>query len=176
MSRPTFLLTLLTTLVLAVSAVAHARPPLAPEFTHKASADWLNSKPLRLANLKGKPVLIEFWAFECVNCLRSVPWVHSVQERYRDKGLTVVAVHTPELPQEQAAKNVQAAVEKLGITYPVMLDADYSYWRALNNRYWPAFYLVDASGRIAAQAIGEMHVGQARALEFEQEIEKVVAR
>ena len=119
-------------------------------------------------------VLIEFWAFECVNCLRSVPWMHSVQERYKD--LVIVGVHTPELPQERAIDNVRAAVEKLGITYPVMLDADYSYWRAMDNKYWPAFYLIGTDGRITAQAIGEMHVGQSRAKEFEQEIDKALMR
>jgi thiol-disulfide isomerase/thioredoxin len=162
--------------MLLAPGMTQARPPPAPEFTHKASADWLNSKPLRLANLKGQPVLIEFWAFECVNCLRSAAWLHAVNERYRDQGLVIVAVHTPELPQERAADNVRAAVDKLGIDYPVMLDADYSYWNAMGNRYWPAFYLIDASGRIAAQTIGEMHVGESRAEEFEREIEKVVTK
>lgn len=167
---------LYSVLALALPALANARPPPAPEFSHKASADWLNSKPLRLANLKGKPVLIEFWASECVNCLRSVPWLHNVQERYRDKDLVIVGVHTPELPQERYIENVRATVEKLGITYPVMLDTDSSYWNAMNNKYWPAFYLIDASGRIAAQAIGEMHVGDMRAREFEQEIDKIVTQ
>ena len=167
---------LLAGLALALPALAHGRPPPAPEFSHQASADWLNSKPLQLANLKGKPVLIEFWTSECVNCLRSVPWLHSVQNRYREKNLVIVGVHTPELPQERSIDHVRAVVTKLGITYPVMLDADYSYWNAINNKYWPAFYLVDTSGRIAAQAIGEMHVGEARAKQFEEEIEKIVTQ
>jgi thiol-disulfide isomerase/thioredoxin len=155
---------------------AEARAPLAPEFTHIGSADWINSKPLRLRNLKGKPVLIEFWAYECVNCLRSIPWVKDVQERYADKGLIVVSVHTPELPQERSAANVRAAVEKFGITHPVMLDTDYSYWNAMQNRYWPAFYLIGPDGRIAADAIGEMHIDQKRAKEFELEIDAVLNR
>ena len=159
-----------------VPGASCAKPPSrAPEFGHTSSGEWLNSKPLRIAVLRGKPVLVEFWAFECVNCLRSVPWVHSVREHYKDRDLVVVAVHTPELPEERSADNVRAAIAKLRIDYPVMLDADYSYWRAMDNQYWPAFYLIDAQGRIAAQAIGEMHVGEQRAKEFEAQIDKVIA-
>jgi thiol-disulfide isomerase/thioredoxin len=166
---------LLCALVALLPASVGAKAPSkAPEFGHTSSAEWLNSQPLRVAALRGKPVLVEFWAFECVNCLRSVAWVHSVHERYKDKNLVVVGVHTPELPQERSADNVRAAVQKLGITYPVMLDADYSYWRAMDNRYWPAFYLIDAQGRIAAQAIGEMHLGDPRAKDFEAAIDKIL--
>jgi thiol-disulfide isomerase/thioredoxin len=146
----------------------------APEFTHTSASDWLNSKPLRLKDLRGKVVLIEFWAFDCVNCRRSVAWVHSVQERYRDRGLIVVGVHTPELPEERSIDNVRAAVTAQSITHPVMVDGDYSYWQAMRNEYWPAFYVVDGRGRIAAHAIGEMHVNEPRAREFEQEIEEVL--
>jgi thiol-disulfide isomerase/thioredoxin len=147
----------------------------APEFTHTSASEWLNSEPLRLKNLRGKVVLIEFWAFDCVNCRRSVAWVHSVQERYRDRGLIVVGVHTPELPEERSIDNVRAAITSQKISYPVMVDGDYSYWQAMRNQYWPAFYVVDAQGRIAAHAIGEMHVNEPRAREFEQEIEGVLA-
>lgn len=169
-------LLLLTALLMFSLSGAEARAPLAPEFTHIGSADWINSQPLRLRNLRGKPVLVEFWAFECVNCLRSIPWVKSVQERYADQGLVVVSVHTPELPQERSAENVRAAVQKFAITHPVMLDTDYSYWNAMKNLYWPAFYLIGPDGRIVADAIGEMHVGHDRARQFEQEIEAVLAK
>jgi thiol-disulfide isomerase/thioredoxin len=146
----------------------------APEFTHTLASEWLNSQPLRLKTLRGKVVLIEFWAFDCINCRRSGAWVHSVQQRYADRGLVVVGVHTPELPEERSIDNVRAAVAEQHITYPVMVDGDYSYWQAMCNQYWPAFYVVDAQGRIAAHAIGEMHVGEARARGFEQEIEAVL--
>jgi thiol-disulfide isomerase/thioredoxin len=146
----------------------------APEFTHASASHWLNSTPLKLKDLRGQIVLIEFWAFECINCRRTVPWMHSMQERFGDRGLVIVGVHTPELPQERAAVNVRAAVQEQNITYPVMLDDDYSYWNALDNRYWPAFYVVDGRGEIAARAVGEMHVGQRRALEFEQQIEQLL--
>jgi thiol-disulfide isomerase/thioredoxin len=164
-----------TALLLALAVHSASAADKAPEFTHTSASEWLNSKPLRLKDLHGKVVLIEFWAFECVNCRRTVAWVHNVQERYADRGLIVIGVHTPELPEERSADNVRAAVATQKITHPVMLDGNYSYWQAIGNQYWPAFYVVDAQGRIAARAIGEMHVGEPRARDFEREIEDVLA-
>lgn len=149
--------------------------PKAPEFTHSSQAEWLNSKPLRLSQLRGKVVLVEFWAFECVNCRRTQPWLHAIQQRYADKDFVIVSVHTPELPEERSTANVRKAVAEQRITNPVMVDGDYSYWNAMKNQYWPAFYVIDKSGRIAARAIGEMHVGQARAAELERAIEEQLA-
>jgi thiol-disulfide isomerase/thioredoxin len=159
---------------LVLGSAAQAAPK-APEFTHASQVDWLNSKPLRLSQLRGKVVLIEFWAFECVNCRRTQPWLHAIQQRYADKDFVIVSVHTPELPKERALANVRAAVTEQRITNPVMMDGDYSYWNAMKNQYWPAFYLIDKRGRIAARSIGEMHVGQARAAELEQAIEEQLA-
>lgn len=159
---------------LALAGTAQAAPK-APEFTHPSQTEWLNSKPLRLSQLRGKVVLIEFWAFECVNCRRTQPWLHAIQERYADKDFVIVSVHTPELPDERSIANVRTAVGEQRITNPVMVDGDYSYWNAMKNQYWPAFYVIDKRGRIAAQAIGEMHVGQARAAELEQAIEAQLA-
>jgi thiol-disulfide isomerase/thioredoxin len=149
--------------------------PKAPEFTHSSQAEWLNSKPLRLSQLRGKVVLVEFWAFECVNCRRTQPWLHAIQQRYADKDFVIVSVHTPELPEERSTANVRKAVAEQRITNPVMVDDDYSYWNAMKNQYWPAFYVIDKRGRIAARAIGEMHVGQARAAELERAIEEQLA-
>jgi thiol-disulfide isomerase/thioredoxin len=159
---------------LTLAGTAQAAPK-APEFTHPSQAEWLNSKPLRLSQLRGKVVLIEFWAFECVNCRQTQPWLHAIQERYADKDFVIVSVHTPELPDERSIANVRTAVGEQRITNPVMVDGDYSYWNAMKNQYWPAFYVIDKRGRIAAQAIGEMHVGQARAAELEQAIEEQLA-
>ena len=161
-------------LLLTIAVHPASAADKAPEFTHTSASEWLNSKPLRLKDLRGKVVLIEFWAFECVNCRRSAAWVHSVQERYADRGLVVVGVHTPELPEERSIDNVRKAVAAEKITHPVMVDGDYSYWQAMSNQYWPAFYVVDARGRIAARAIGEMHVGEPRARDFERDIEGVL--
>jgi len=162
----------LTAFMLAATAQA---APQAPEFTHSSQTEWLNSKPLRLDQLRGKVVLVEFWAFECINCRNTQPWLHAIQQRYADKDLVIISVHTPELPEERSIANVRAAVAEQKITNPVMVDGDYSYWKALDNEYWPAFYVIDKHGRIAATAIGEMHVGQARAAELQQAIEKELA-
>lgn len=148
----------------------------APEFSHSAAPQWINSAPQSLAALRGKPVLIEFWTFDCVNCRQSLPWMKAIHERYGKEGLAIVSVHTPELAQERDPANVREAVQRLGITYPVMLDTDFSYWTAMGNQYWPAFYLVDRDGRIVASQIGELHEGTARGDTFEQEIRQAVAR
>jgi thiol-disulfide isomerase/thioredoxin len=137
-----------------------AMPAEAPEFTHSAAADWINSPPLRLSELRGEVVLIEFWTFDCYNCRNTLPWLRRVHEEYGPRGLRVVSVHTPELPRERDPANVRAAVRELGIAYPVMIDGDFTYWRAMNNRYWPAFYLIGRDGRIIATAIGELHQGR----------------
>ena len=166
------LLPLVAALGLACGAQA---APKAPEFTHSSQAEWLNSTPLRLSQLRGKVVLIEFWAFECVNCRRTQPWLHAIQQRYADQDFVIVSVHTPELPEERSIANVRTAIAEQRITNPVMVDGDYSYWNAMKNQYWPAFYVIDKRGRIAARAIGEMHAGEARAQELEQAIEEQLA-
>ena len=159
---------------LALASVAQAAPK-APEFTHSSQAEWLNSKPLSLSQLRGKVVLVEFWAFECVNCRNTQPWLHAIQQKYAGRDFVIVSVHTPELPEERAIGNVRTAVAEQRITNPVMVDGDYSYWNAMQNEYWPAFYVIDKHGRIADRAIGEMHVGQARAAELERAIETELA-
>jgi thiol-disulfide isomerase/thioredoxin len=149
-------------------------PASLPEFTHHQLADWINSKPLTVAALHGKVVLVEFWAFACVNCLHSSAWVESIADQDAAQGLVVVGVHTPELREEKEERNVRSAVRKLGITYPVMLDADYSYWNALKNQYWPAFYVIDRDGRVRATAIGEMHAGESNAQQLELAIKQLL--
>ena len=164
-------------LLLVTSASVRAAPPeapRAPEFTHRESAAWLNSPPLQLSALRGKVVLVEFWTFDCINCLRSLPWMKSTALAHRGDDLVIVSVHTPELPQEKVPANVAKAVQRLQIPYPVMIDADYSYWNALHNHYWPAFYLIDRDGRIRGGTAGELHVGDARARAFEAQIEALL--
>jgi thiol-disulfide isomerase/thioredoxin len=164
--------------LLALSACGGSVPVMSkeiPEFTHTLAADWINSDPLRLADLRGQVVLVEFWTFDCINCRNTLPWMKSIHDQYASQGLRVISVHTPELPQERDPDNVRAAVKEFGITYPVMLDGNFSYWRALNNRYWPAFYLVGRDGRIADSAIGELHKGQRRGDEMEAAIRTLLA-
>jgi thiol-disulfide isomerase/thioredoxin len=168
---------IVTSIVLAAVLAASAggvSASQAPEFTHQKPAEWINSEPLTLAGLRGRVVLVEFWTYGCSNCRNTLPWLKAAHARYRKQGLAVVSVHTPEFREERDAGNVRAAVERLGIEYPVMLDADSSYWNVLGNRYWPAFYLIGPTGRIEATAIGELHAGSARGDEFERSIRSLL--
>jgi thiol-disulfide isomerase/thioredoxin len=173
-NSPGFLSALLA--ILICSASGAATPNKAPEFTHTASSEWINSAPLRLSSLRGSVVLIEFWAFDCSNCRATLPWLESVHAEYNARGLRIVSVHTPELKQEYVPANVRRVVKELGISYPVMIDGDYSYWSALNNRYWPAFYLVDRKGRIVRTALGELHRGEERGDAMEAAIREQLER
>lgn len=160
----------------SIAATAGAGAAAAPEFTHSSPDEWINSPPLTLVQLRGRPVLIEFWTFDCINCRRTLPWLKQMYQRYASEGLVIVSVHTPELAHERDVQKVRAAVQRLGVDHPVMLDNDFSYWDALANRYWPAFYLIDRAGALHSTAIGELHVGEARGDEFERRVREVVRR
>lgn len=162
-------------MVVVAFAAPASTPTTPPEFTHHRAAEWLNSDPLTLAKLKGKVVMVEFWAFECVNCLNSHEWVESVADKKGPAGLVVVGVHTPELPDEHSETGVRRAVQRLKIHYPVMVDEDGSYWRALHNQFWPTFYLIGRDGLLYGSFKGEMHVGDARAQQAEQVIDQLLA-
>jgi thiol-disulfide isomerase/thioredoxin len=125
----------------------------APEFT--GIATWLNSPPLTMASLKGKVVLVQFWTYSCINCLRTLPFVTKWYKEYRDRGLIVVGVHTPEFAFERETSNVETAIKRFGIIYPVALDNQYSTWKAYENQYWPAEYLIDKFGEIVLTQFGE---------------------
>jgi cytochrome c biogenesis protein CcdA/thiol-disulfide isomerase/thioredoxin len=116
---------------------------------------WLNSLPLTPNSLRGKVVVIDFWTYSCINCLRSLPYVKGWYERYKNYGLVVIGVHTPEFAFEKDPDNVRRAMRDLGISYPVALDNDYAIWRGFNNQYWPAHYFIDALGHIRAHHFGE---------------------
>ncbi|MBU0706994.1 cytochrome c biogenesis protein DipZ [Patescibacteria group bacterium] len=116
---------------------------------------WLNSDPLTISELKGKVVLVDFWTYTCINCIRTLPYVQSWQEKYSDKGLVIIGVHAPEFEFEKKSANVQKAIEDFGLTYPVMQDNDFRTWRAYDNHYWPAKYLIDKDGRIRYTHFGE---------------------
>ena len=124
---------------------------------------WLNSPPLTREQLKGKVVLIDFWTYSCINCIRTVPYVRAWHQRYKDSGLVVIGVHTPEFAFERDLANVRKAVADFGITYPVAVDNKWSIWGAFNNRYWPAHYLADAQGRIRYHHFGEGKTDQTEA-------------
>jgi thiol-disulfide isomerase/thioredoxin len=121
----------------------------------EGTGPWINSKPLSMKDLKGKVVVIDFWTYSCINCIRSIPYVRAWYERYRDDGLVVIGVHAPEFAFERNAENVMEAVQNFGIRYPVTLDNNYVVWKALKNNYWPAHYFFDAQGRQRYHHFGE---------------------
>ncbi|HEX6534147.1 MAG TPA: cytochrome c biogenesis protein CcdA [Gemmatimonadaceae bacterium] len=116
---------------------------------------WINSAPLTLDSLRGKVVLVDFWTFACYNCLNALPHVKALYEKYRGRGLVVIGVHTPELPQERVVESVRREVKRLGIEYPVVVDNDYAIWNAYHNQYWPAAYYADATGTLRFSHFGE---------------------
>ena len=125
----------------------------APNFA--GISNWFNSAPLNIADLRGKVVLVDFWTYGCVNCVNTLPHVTELYAKYKDRGLVVVGIHTPEFPFERSAANVQAALKRHGITYPVAQDNDSQTWDAYRNQYWPAQYIVDQSGKIVFHHDGE---------------------
>ena len=116
---------------------------------------WLNSPPLTPSGLRGHVVLIDIWTYTCINWLRTLPYVRAWAEKYKDQGLIVIGVHTPEFPFEKDVDNIRRAAAAMRVTYPIAIDSDYGVWRALNNQYWPALYIVDAQGRIRHHHFGE---------------------
>jgi len=116
---------------------------------------WINSPPLTMESLRGKVVLIDFWTYSCINCLRTLPYLKSWYAKYHDQGLVIIGVHAPEFDFEKNVENVKNAVKKLGIVYPVALDNDFITWRAYQNQYWPAHYLTDKQGQVVYQHFGE---------------------
>jgi thiol-disulfide isomerase/thioredoxin len=129
------------------------QPYPAPEIT--GVYGWINSPPLKIADLRGKVVLIDFWTYSCINCVRTLPYIISWDQKYRDKGLVIIGVHAPEFAFEKKEENVRAAVEHYGIKYPVTLDSDLMTWSNFHNEYWPAHYLIDKDGRVVYTHFGE---------------------
>ena len=127
--------------------------PKAPEIIQ--GGVWFNSKPLTLAALKGKVVVIDFWTYSCINCQRTMPYLRDWYERYKDKGLVIIGVHSPEFEFEKSEKNVAQAIKDFKLTYPIVQDNDFATWRAYSNRYWPAKYIVDKEGYIRYTHFGE---------------------
>jgi thiol-disulfide isomerase/thioredoxin len=116
---------------------------------------WLNSPPLTAEDVRGKVVLVDFWTYTCINWLRTLAYVRAWAEKYQDRGLVVVGVHTPEFPFERDIDNIRQAASDMNVWYPIAVDSDYEIWRAFSNHYWPAVYLADAEGRIRHHQFGE---------------------
>ena len=117
--------------------------------------EWLNSQPLTADGLRGKVVLIDFWAYTCINWLRTLPYVRAWAEKYKNQGLVVIGVHSPEFEFEKNVDNVRRAVKEMRVDYPVAIDSDHAIWRAFKNEYWPALYFCDAQGQIRHHHFGE---------------------
>ncbi|MDI1269411.1 MAG: thioredoxin family protein [Polaromonas sp.] len=141
---------------------------LAPDF--QGIDTWLNSEPLSMDGLRGKVVLLDFWTYTCINCLNQLPYVRRWHEKYGHAGLVVVGVHTPEFAFEKSIRNVQGAIKRLQIKHAVAQDNSYATWRAYQNQYWPAIYLIDKQGRIVYS-----HFGEGRYAEIEMKIEALLA-
>jgi thiol-disulfide isomerase/thioredoxin len=139
----------------------------APEL---ATGDWINSEPLKLKDLRGRVVLIEFWTFGCYNCRNTLPFIKGWDDRYRAKGLTVIGVHSPEFDDERKIETLRREVASLGIKYPVVSDNDYQTWNAYNVEAWPTTFLLDKQGRIRWR-----HVGEGGYDEAERLIQKLLA-
>ena len=135
----------------------------APEFAEIDT--WLNSGPLTIAGLQGKVVMVDFWTYACINCIHTLPHVTAWHEKYKDRGLVIVGVHTPEFAFERETGNVKKAIQRHGIRYPVAQDNRFATWNAYRNRYWPTVYLVDRSGELVFTHAGEG---------FYDEIERIV--
>ena len=155
-------------------AAAGQRLPVyfqAPNFT--GTQDWFNTpgnQPLSLDQLRGQVVLVDFWTYTCINCIRTLPYIEAWYQKYHQDGFTVVGVHTPEFPFEKEASNVQQAIGDFGLTYPVVQDNDAATWNAYNNQYWPADYLIDAKGRVRL-----VHFGEGSYTETEDAIRSLLA-
>jgi len=131
--------------------------------------NWLNSSPLNITDLRGKVVLIDFWTYGCYNCINTLPHVTRLYDTYKDKGFTVVGVHTPEFPFEKSIGNLQAALKRYGIRYPVAQDNEYATWNVYRNQYWPAQYIIDQRGKIVFE-----HAGEGQYDEIERVVRKLL--
>jgi len=145
------------------------KPDLGPAPQFAGITTWLNSPPLTMAALRGHVVLVDFWAYSCINCLRTLPFLIRWQNQYKARGLQIVGVHDPEFKFEHDPHNVQAAIDRFGINYPVAMDNDMATWNAFHNEYWPTEYLIDRTGRIVYK-----HVGEGKYDETENAIRKLL--
>jgi len=132
--------------------------------------EWLNSPPLSLEALRGKVVLVAFWTYSCINCLRAIPYVRAWAEKYREHGLVVIGVHAPEFAFERSVDNVKSAIKTLRIDYPVAIDNEYKVWRAFENEYWPAHYIIDGNSKVRHR-----HFGEGDYVQSEQIIQRLLA-
>ena len=171
-----YLLVFLLPIVFGFSTVdALPKNVAMPEFTNVDSNEWFNSKPLKRDDLKGKVVLLDIWTYGCWNCYRSFPWLSELEAKFSADEFTVIGIHTPEFDHEKNPSNVAKSIKKFKLHHPVMMDNDFAYWKALGNRYWPTFYIIDKQGMIRSKHIGETHSGDRNATRIEAAIRQLLA-
>ncbi|MET0226198.1 MAG: cytochrome c biogenesis protein DipZ, partial [Dokdonella sp.] len=154
----------------AAAAPIESLPDEGPMPSLDGATEWLNSPPLSTAGLRGKVVLIDFWTYSCVNCIRTLPYLRAWADKYKDRGLVVIGVHAPEFAFEHDVDNIRRAATEFKIDYPIAVDNDYAIWRAFHNEYWPAHYFVDAKGRVRHH-----HFGEGEYAESERIIQQLLA-
>ncbi|MEM7208147.1 MAG: redoxin domain-containing protein [Pseudomonadota bacterium] len=150
-------------------------PRAAPEFTQTSADAWLGSAPLTMASLRGKVVLIDFWTFDCWNCYRSFPWLNGLEAQLENTDFQVIGIHTPEFSHEKVRSNIEAKIAEFELKHPSMMDNDFQFWKLMQNRYWPTFYLIDKRGLIRYVFIGETHANTRRAKAIENAIAALLA-
>ena len=160
---------LLSAMLASTSAGTGTLQDFGPAPELRDISGWINSKPLAISRQRGKVVLLKFWTFSCVNCVHTLPATQQWYDRFHDQGLEIIAVHTPELPDERVPANIARAVQQRNITYPVALDPKFATWNAYRNHYWPALYLIDARGHIRYT-----HIGEGAYAETEQAIQRLL--
>lgn len=146
------------------------RPPLP-----MASDGWLDGEPLTGEDLRGQVVLIHFWAFECWNCYRSFPWLNGLRGEIVDPAFRIIGVHTPEFEREKDREAVRERARHFGLEHAIVQDKDHRFWRAMGNRYWPAWYVVDRTGTVRSVFIGETHAGDPQAKRIAATIRELLA-
>ncbi len=148
----------------------------APPFDADGEWFWINTEPMRWSDLRGQVVMLMVWNFGCENCIQSLPWVESLQRSYGAQGFRVIGVHAPEFEPQRDRKSIGEAIERLEVKFPVLLDNRFHYWRALENRYWPSFYLVDKTGMLSERFVGETQIGDAGDKLIRSAIEPLLAQ
>jgi len=163
---------LLIALALQSGASAQASPSKFPTAPELSGTEWLNTKDAEtVAKYKGRITLVHFWAFACGNCKNNLPAIQRLTEKFAKQGLVTVGIHTPEIEIEKKVENVQKAIEKHKITYPVLIDGEYKMWKAFGTQWWPTLYIIDQNGKARWYAAGELNYGERKG---ESEAEKVI--
>ena len=167
---------ILVTLLISGNAFPgkYAPPSHLPEFTQQDQHAWINSAPISVKDLRGKVVLVDIWTFACWNCYRSFPWLNNLEEKFSAENFQIIGIHTPEFEREKDRAKVVQKIAVFKLHHPVMMDNDFAYWRSLNNRFWPAYYIVDRKGKIRELFIGETREGDPRADAIEKLITKLI--